>query len=157
MWCPRPLQRVGTPAGISRSWTSSSRWWRRRGRIKPQLGRTTVRVYRARRAKGARPPSKCVLPGSCPEPPALWFPFFVGVTNLGYRRVAWCTTTVLQWQQYLLTAIRFTLSKKQKERSEAGTETELILQAHAVSFYLVRWVGVSSVFGENKLTCDWSK
>jgi len=32
-----------------------------------------------------------------------------------------------------------TLSKKQKERSEAGTGTELILQAHAVSFYLVRW------------------
>ena len=50
-----------------------------------------------------------------------------------------------------------TLSKKQKERSEARTGTELILQAHAVSFYLVRWVGVSSVIGQNKLTCDWSK
>ena len=24
-----------------------------------------------------------------------------------------------------------------------------------VSFYLVRWVGVSSVIGQNKLTCDW--
>src|SRR5215475_14086470 len=24
-------------------------------------------------------------------------------------------------------------------------------------FYLVRWVGVSSVIGQNKLTCDWSK
>jgi hypothetical protein len=30
-----------------------------------------------------------------------------------------------------------------------------ILQAHAVSFYLVRWVGVLSVIGQNKLTCDW--
>jgi len=48
-----------------------------------------------------------------------------------------------------------TLCKKQKEWSEAGTGTELILQAHAVSFYLVRWVGVSSVIGQNKLTCDW--
>jgi len=33
----------------------------------------------------------------------------------------------------------------------------MILQANAVSFYLVRWVGVSSVIGQNKLTCDWSK
>jgi hypothetical protein len=48
-----------------------------------------------------------------------------------------------------------TLSKKQKERSETGTEAELILQAHAVSFYLVRWVGVFFVIGQNKLTCDW--
>ena len=31
------------------------------------------------------------------------------------------------------------LFKKQKEWSEAGTGTELILQAHAVSFYLVHW------------------
>jgi len=28
-------------------------------------------------------------------------------------------------------------------------------KAHAVSFYLVRWVGLSSVIGQNKLTCDW--
>ena len=75
---------------------------------------------------------------------------------MGFCRVAWCTT-VLQWQQYLLTAIRFALSKQQRERSEAGTGTELILQAHAVSFYLVRWVGVSSVIGQIKLACDWSK
>ena len=76
---------------------------------------------------------------------------------VGKRRVAWRTMTGLQWQQYLFAAIWFTLSKKQKERSEAGTGTELILQVHAVSFYLVRWVGVSSVIGQNKLTCDWSK
>ena len=49
----------------------------------------------------------------------------------------------------------FTLSKKQKEQSEAGTGTELILQAHAFSFYLAHWVGVLSVIGQNKLTCDW--
>jgi hypothetical protein len=28
---------------------------------------------------------------------------------------------------------------------------------YAVSFYLVRWVGVLSVIGQNKLTCDWSE
>jgi hypothetical protein len=47
--------------------------------------------------------------------------------------------------------------KKQKERREAGTGTELILQAHAVSFHFVRWVGVLSVIGQNKLVCDWSE
>jgi len=43
-----------------------------------------------------------------------------------------------------INTIRFTLSKQQRERSEAGTGTTLILQAIAVSVYLVRWVGVSS-------------
>jgi len=33
----------------------------------------------------------------------------------------------------------------------------LISQVQAVSFYLVRWVGVSSVIGQNKLSCDWSE
>ena len=33
----------------------------------------------------------------------------------------------------------------------------LILQAHAVSFCLVRWFGVSSVISQNILTCDWSE
>ena len=84
---------------------------------------------------------------------------------VGYCRVAWCTTTVLQWQQYLLTAIRFMLSKKQKERREAGTGTELdwfyspmrspfIWSAELVyRLWLVRinW----PVIGRNKLTCDW--
>ena len=57
-----------------------------------------------------------------------------------------------------INTIPFTPSKQQRERSEAGTGiTIIILQAPAVSFYLVRWVGVSSVIGQNKLTCDWSK
>jgi len=56
----------------------------------------------------------------------------------------------------LINTIRFTLSKQQRERSEVGTGTRLILQANAVSVYLVRWVGVSSVIDQNKLTCDWS-
>jgi len=55
-----------------------------------------------------------------------------------------------------INAIRFTLSKQQRERSEAGTGTTLILQAIAVSVYLVRWVGVSSEIDQNKLTCEWS-
>ena len=33
----------------------------------------------------------------------------------------------------------------------------LISQVQAVSFYLVRWVGVSSVIGQNKLSYDWSE
>jgi len=32
---------------------------------------------------------------------------------------------------------------------------ELVLLAQAVSFYSVRWVGVLSVIGQNKLVCDW--
>ena len=39
-----------------------------------------------------------------------------------------------------INTIRFTPSKQQGERSEAGTGITLILQTHAVSFYLVRWV-----------------
>ena len=54
-----------------------------------------------------------------------------------------------------INTIRFTPSKQQRERSEAGTGITMIVQAHAVSFYLVRWVGVSSVISRNKLTCDW--
>jgi len=74
--------------------------------------------------EGARPPCRCVLPGSCPEPPAFWFLFFVGVTNVGYRRVAWCTTTVLQWQQYLLT--RFGLHRPNSRENEV----KLVLELH---------------------------
>jgi hypothetical protein len=65
-------------------------------------------------------------------------------------QLQYCNTNSIYLQQF-----GFTLSKKQKEQSEAGTGTELILQAHAVSFYLAHWVGVSSVIGQNKLTCDW--
>ena len=35
-------------------------------------------------------------------------------------------------------------------------EVSLISQVQAVSFYLVRCVGVSSVIGQNELCCDWS-
>jgi len=55
-----------------------------------------------------------------------------------------------------INTIRFTLSKQQRERSEAATGTTLILQANAVSDYLVRWVGVSFEIHQNKLTCDRS-
>ena len=55
-----------------------------------------------------------------------------------------------------INTIRFTLSKQQRELSEAGTGTTLILQAIAVSVYFARWVGVSSEIDQNKLTCDWS-
>jgi hypothetical protein len=46
----------------------------------------------------------------------------------------------------------FTLSKKQNERSEVGTGTELIVQTHAVSH-----IGNpdAQIIGRNKLTCDW--
>ena len=37
------------------------------------------------------------------------------------------------------------------------SEVLLISQVQAISFYLVRWVGVSSVIGQNKLTCNWSE
>jgi hypothetical protein len=33
----------------------------------------------------------------------------------------------------------------------------LVSQVQAVSFYLVRCVGVLSVIGQNKLSCDWSE
>jgi hypothetical protein len=36
------------------------------------------------------------------------------------------------------------------------TELNWTLQAHAVSFYLVCWVGVLCVISQNKLACDWS-
>ena len=55
-----------------------------------------------------------------------------------------------------INTIRFTLSKQPRERCEAGTGTTLILQAIAVSVYLVHWVGVSSEIDQIKLTCDWS-
>jgi hypothetical protein len=32
----------------------------------------------------------------------------------------------------------------------------LVSQVQAVSFYLIRCVGVLSVIGQNKLFCDWS-
>ena len=75
----------------------------------------------------------------------------------------WDTVGLLDVEQYsyinsfFINTIRLTPSKQQRERSEAGTGITIIIQAHAVSFYLVRWVGVSSVIGQNKLTCDWSK
>jgi len=67
-----------------------------------------------------------------------------------------------------INTIPFTPSKQRRERSEAGTGITMILQAHAVKekawackiiviIVFVRWVGVSSVIGQNKLTCDWSK
>jgi len=33
----------------------------------------------------------------------------------------------------------------------------LVLLVQAVSFYLVRFVGVLSVIGQNKLSCDWAE
>jgi hypothetical protein len=47
---------------------------------------------------------------------------------------------------------------KQREHGAAGTGTEeLIFQAQVVSFYLVCWVGVLFLIGQNKLACDWSE
>jgi len=74
----------------------------------------------------------------------------------------WDTVGLLDVQQQysndnvFINTIRFTVSKQQRERIEAGTGTTLILQANAVSVYLVRWVGVSSEIDQYKLTCDWS-
>jgi hypothetical protein len=73
-----------------------------------------------------------------------------------YRPLLTEDTGVIPKNEYLLTAACGTLSK-QREPSVAGTGTELILQAHVVSFYLVRLVGVLSVIGQNKLACNWSE
>jgi len=36
-------------------------------------------------------------------------------------------------------------------------QEKLVLQVHMVSFYLVRWVGVSFAICQNKWACDWSE
>jgi hypothetical protein len=45
------------------------------------------------------------------------------------------------------------------KRCALVTQAEVLLvsQVQAVSFYLVRCVGVLSVIGQNKLFCDWSE
>ena len=40
---------------------------------------------------------------------------------------------------------------------QGGRRSDLTSQVQAVSFYLVRCVGVSSVIGQNILSCDWSE